>query len=253
MVRLWRAPEGDKPVFVLYLISILNRDYREWSFAHVSTVEELFFFFNRVKRMFPRYLTTSWEDKLAHAALLWNTLVPIHISYSCFWKGGCFNLSLISVKERCLEHTGIAAHLFSHFLTYFLTRIFRFCSRFLVLFLSYLLTFCFNVYFLMTGLFHSAIKTSCWNNYVQLVFDCLPCDVCFSSCPKLALLTTAEFHLDRLALQEGIILVSVNNWSHMLDHRGVEHKEAKMHKTNSCICGAGFSNACSHMRMSTLN
>ena len=251
MLQLWRVPEGNKPVFVL--ISTLNRYYSEWSFAHVSAVEELFFFFNRVKRMFPRYLTTSWEDKLAHEALLWNTLVPIHISCSCFWKGGCFNLSLISVKAHCLEPTAIAADLLSHFLIYFLTWIFRFCSRLLVLFLSYLLTFCINVYFLTTGLFHSAIKTSCWNNYVLLVFDCLPCDMYFSSCPKLALLTTAEFHLDCLALQEGIILVSVNNWSQMLDHHGVEHKEAKMHKKKSCVCGAGFSNACSHMWMSTLN
>lgn len=69
---------------VFNFICTLNWCYSKWSFAHVFISKNIFCFFNRAKRMFPRYSTTSWEDKLAHAALQWNTLVPIHISYSCF-------------------------------------------------------------------------------------------------------------------------------------------------------------------------
>lgn len=139
VVGLWRAPKGDRLVFVLNFFSALNGYYSEWSFTHAFTVEDMFCFFNRAKRTFPRYLTTSWEDKLAHAALPWNTLAPIHISYSCFWKGGCFHLTLIFIKEHCLEHTGIAVDLLSHFYFIFIFKK-DFHTLFQISFASFILT-----------------------------------------------------------------------------------------------------------------
>lgn len=60
-MRWWDCGELKKKteLFVFYFISTLSRDYHKWSFVHVFPVEDIFCFFNRAKRMFPRYLTTS--------------------------------------------------------------------------------------------------------------------------------------------------------------------------------------------------
>lgn len=43
-------------------------------------------FFNREKKMWPRYSTTSWEDRLVPGVLLWSASVLIFTSCLCFSK-----------------------------------------------------------------------------------------------------------------------------------------------------------------------